>query len=394
MPYSIKELLSSRSREEIMATLDYFNALPSRQGRKEDLVRKLCSFLSKDPKIWLRQLMECDLRMLQKLCHAGPDNVIELIPADFPTVIEVLRFVEANKINGGDMLRVSIPAPFYELIAADIDQVISEKEQDGSFRIEHLILGAVNVFGVVPLRTFVENVVPDIPDFELLHSYARSIATHPIMRIYQEDYMGESYMVSPDVENFESIMKDRRKKFKSVRRYARIDKTIAEECGENSPFCAFGRSSAEGIALYKMLESLGYVGEELLYTAHLVWINSQYEPDQHNLEILLSPVTDAVQDIESYDQFVEYAQVILNYANAAPKWLLKGHSANETGLMRYEMPSGMYLELFDEDQAAEEAEQVMRIFDSVNKVRPVGPDDPCPCGSGLSYRFCHGRHVS
>ena len=394
MPYSIKELLSSRSREEILATLDYFNAVPRKQGRKEDLVKALSSFLCDDPKLWLNQLMECDLRMLQRLCNAGPGNPIEIIPADFPTVVEVLRFVDADKINGGELLRVSIPEPFYNLVSADIDDIITRKENDGSFKLEHLILGAVNVFGVVPLRTFVESVVPEVDDFEQLRVFAHSLASHPIMRIYQEDYLGESYMVSPDVENFQVLMKDRRKKYKTVRRYARIGASIAESCGENSPFCAFGRDTVQGMALFDMLEKLGYVGDELLYTAHLVWINSQYEPDQHNLEILLSPLTDAAQDIDSYEQFTEYAQIIIDYANSAPKWLLKGHSAEETGMMRYELPSGMFLELFDEDEAAKVAEDIMKVFDSVNKVRPVGPDDPCPCGSGLSYRFCHGRHFS
>jgi preprotein translocase subunit SecA len=27
-------------------------------------------------------------------------------------------------------------------------------------------------------------------------------------------------------------------------------------------------------------------------------------------------------------------------------------------------------------------------------VRHVAPDDPCPCGSGLKYKNCHGRHLS
>ena len=52
-------------------------------------------------------------------------------------------------------------------------------------------------------------------------------------------------------------------------------------------------------------------------------------------------------------------------------------------------------DLFEQDEEAlKEQEELMKFFDSVCKVRPVGPDDPCPCGSGLSYRFCHGRHFS
>lgn len=394
MQRSIKELLSLRSREEILATLDYFNALPRRQGGKDDLVKALTSYLSSDPKLWLGQLMECDLRMLQKLCHAGPDNSVDFIPADFPSVVEVLRFVDTGKGDRDDMLRLSLPPAFYELIANDIDAVIESKECDGSFKIERLMLGAINAYGVVPLRTFVDTICSDFNTVADLRNFGRAISGHPILRTYQEEYMGEAYMVSPDVEDIDLLMKERRQKYKSVRHYAKISAANAVACGENSPFCSYGRDSAEGKALFEMLESIGYIGDELIYTAHLVWINSQYTPSDHNLSLLLSPLTEAVEDLADYEQFVQFAHVILDYANSAPKWLLKGNSSNATGLMRYEMPEGAFIELFDENEAAEREEEVMRLFDSVNKVRPVHPDEPCPCGSGLSYRLCHGRHFS
>lgn len=394
MQITIKDLLSARTREEILATLDYFNALPRRQGRKEDLVKALIAYLSSDPKVWLSQLMECDLRLLKRLCDAGPDNSVDIIPADFPTVVEVLHFVDSSKSDREDMLRVSIPRAFYDLISKEIDSVISRKEEDGSFHLEHLILGAVNIYGVVPLRTFVDSIFTDFETIDEVRIFAGSVARNPMIRLFQDEYMGESYMISPDVENMDELMKKRKKYHKYSRRYAKSSLDMAISCGLDSPFCFFGRDTEEGKALLGMLEALGYVGEDLTYTAHLVWINSQYEPDMRNLELLLSPLTEAAADIVDYDQFVQYAQIILNYANSAPKWLLKGHSAKESGQMLYYLPENMFSELFDYSDALEGDEEVLRLFDSVNKVRPVAPDAPCPCGSGLSYRLCHGRHFS
>ena len=28
---------------------------------------------------------------------------------------------------------------------------------------------------------------------------------------------------------------------------------------------------------------------------------------------------------------------------------------------------------------------------TIKKDKKVGPNDPCPCGSGLKYKKCHGR---
>ena len=135
-------------------------------------------------------------------------------------------------------------------------------------------------------------------------------------------------------------------------------------------------------------------GESLLAAAHTVWLNAQYEPDSHNLELLLSPISDIADEIDTIERFKDYAARIIDYANSVPKWLLKGHTADETDLMVYSADDAYLEELYGAELSESENEEIMRFFDKVNKVRPVAPDDPCPCGSGLSYRFCHGRHYS
>lgn len=395
MLLSIEDIISARSIEEISATLDYFDALPRRYRRKRDLEKALCTYLSGDPRVWLDKLMEYDLKLLQKLCKAGPDSYVDVIPSDFPTVVEALHFVESSKSENDDMLRLTIPRAFYQLIVDEIDDVVARKERDGSFMLEHIILGAVNVYGAVPLRTFVDSIFMDFDNMDEMQGFAAAVAVHPALRIYQEEYRGESFMVSPEVEDFPGLMSDRRKLGKDVRRYAKISLEEIEHCGENTPFNFYGRDTEEGKALLKLFDYLGYEGDELIYSAHSAWLNAQFEPNENNLEILLSSVTAAAEDIEDYSQFREFAEVVINYANSVPKWLLKGQSANSTGLLRYELPPDAFAELFEEDEeAAREQEELMSFFDSVNKVRPVAPDDPCPCGSGISYRFCHGRHFS
>ena len=393
MRCSISDILNARSKEEIEATLDYFDALPMRHRRKQDLVKTLSSYLSA-PRVWLDKLMEPDLRLLQTLCKAGPENSVDIIPADYPSVVEVLRFVDTGAAESEDYQRVSIPHAFYDLIASDIDDIISRKERDGSFALEHLILGAVNIFGIVPLRTFVDCIFMDFDDLTSMREFAVNVARHPIMRLYQEEYRGEAYLVSPYIENFEELMATRRKDFKQIRKYAKIGHAEAEGCGLNSPFCSYGLDTAEGIALKDMLSAIGYEGESLLAAAHTVWLNAQYEPDSHNLELLLSPISDIADEIDTIERFKDYAARIIDYANSVPKWLLKGHTADETKLMVYSADDAYLEELYGAELSESENEEIMRFFDKVNKVRPVAPDDPCPCGSGLSYRFCHGRHYS
>lgn len=392
MTSSINDILKERTLEEIEATLDYFDAYPRFGRRRQDLVKALADLFTEQPVRWLDRLMEGDLRILQRLCAAGADVQVELIPTDYPMVIEVLHIADFSKADTPDLVNASISSVFYELIHKDIDAVIERKEKDGSFEIEHLALGAMNAFGVVPLSAFVDSVFSDFSDMDEARTFAANLASCPVFRMYQEQYKGVMYMVSPDVENLEELMRKRGKMYKGVRRYAGLEVPDLRAAGENSPFCFYGALTREGQDLLDMLEQTGYEGEELEYAAHSVWINAQYEPDEKNLDMLLSPITQRDAYVETYDEFVEFANIIIRYANSIPKWLLKGHSADQTGLMIYSLPEDYFRDEFEE--FLNYGEEMMQYFDKANRVRPVAPDDPCPCGSGLSYRFCHGKYVS
>ena len=394
MDKSLTDILMERPVEEIEAALDYFNAFPRHSRRKQDLVKALAVLFSEHPLDWLNALMEGDLRLLERLCDAGPDVPVDLIPSDYPMVTEVLHLADFDKSGDPDIVVASIPAALYSIVSKNIDAVIETKESNGDFDIERLTLGALHTYGVIPLSTFVDYVFARYDTIEEMQRFAASLTKCPVLRLYQEEYKGVTYMISPDVEDLEDLMRKRRKLYKSIRNYARLEADEYSRCGFNSPFCAFGEDRPEGKALRAMLYKVGYEDDELDYAMHSVWINSQYEPDDRNLDILLAPVTHRDADIETYEEFVECAQIIITYANTVPKWLLKGHSALQTGLMMYSLPDGYFQEEFEEYAGGEFSEELMKYFDNANRVRPVYPDDPCPCGSGLSYRLCHGKYVS
>ena len=391
---SLADILSERPLEELEAALDYFNAWPRRGHRKQDLVKALEALLSEHPAKWLEKLPEGDLRILSRLCDAGPEVPVDLIPSDYPMVVEVLHLADFDKSGDPDLVSASIPSALYGLIAKEIDGVIKSKESNGAIAIERLALGALHTYGVIPLATFVDYIFCQYDTVEQMRSFAASLTACPVIKLYQEEYKGVTYMVSPDVEDLEDLMRKRRKLYKSVRTYARLAQDNYISCGIGSPFCAYGDNLPQGKALRDMLYKVGYEGEELDFAMHSVWINAQYEPDERNLDILMAPITHRDADIETYEEFLECAGIILDYVNSVPKWLLKGHSAEETGLMLYSIPDGYFEEEFEEYASGEISEELMRYFDNANQVRPVYPDDPCPCGSGLSYRLCHGKYVS
>jgi len=391
METELTTFINSHTKEQILAILDFFGQRINRSMRKSELGKKLNSFLSDDPRCWLEMLLESDLKLLYRLCKAGAGVKMTLIRPDYRSVVEILHFVDVWDL-GEEEMEVSIGQPIYNLVSPHIDRVINVKESNGSFDIERMIFGCLNIYGVVPLKTFIDKIFeedfPDIDPFEL----TINVAISPLLKLYREEYKGEIYLISPFVENFEEILEMRRMTFREARRYAKMTKNSAIACGSFAPNCVWGLETEEGQKLIEMLESLGYSGDELEFQLHSVWVSSQYAIDEDATEVLFRPVTEKQEGISSFREFLDCIETVVNYSNSVPKWLLKGMSSNQSGMMKLAVRTEDLEEEYSGPLEVDNLPAELEQFCSLGMmVRPTNPFSPCPCGSGISYCNCHGR---
>ena len=156
----------------------------------------------------------------------------------------------------------------------------------------------------------------------------------------------------------------------------------AIEAGSGAPEFVFGLGSPEGKKLVEMLLNLGYSGNDLVLEEHDIWMNSQMVWGDDATEEIFGSVSDKQDEIDSFDEYNACMEVVAAYANSLPKWLLKGYSPNEDNRLKVVLQT-------EEDTALDMIlkNPYMGMF-----VRSALADEPCPCGSGLSYRLCHGRN--
>ena len=104
-----------------------------------------------------------------------------------------------------------------------------------------------------------------------------------------------------------------------------------------------------------------------------------------------------------------------DYADAVPKWCLNGFSAYEKGECMCdreawkeleEQPEGTPQHPEGEDEYPQWTMPEPTVTEGFGlqmlsgqlppgfAIPHVAPDDPCPCGSGLRYRLCHGKYLS
>lgn len=417
---NIASILSSFQKYELEDIGNLFGThFPSRM-KKSEMVAGLAYYLSACPSKWLNHLMERDLRLLKMLVEAGPDVQLNLDYPPYPTVLEAAGLVDFDD-SDGSFHRVLLRQEVYDIVAPFIDDAIAEGEKTGYFDIERVALGYLNLYGVLEFELFIDLMMEYYEqnfgsDFGPLTEYFKSSPLLKLCRCNDDGKMGDC-VCSPCVENPGELFSNR-SFYSGIDNYRQFAWTEAMKAGSDAPFFTYGLDTPEGEAMTDMLRSLGYDGSELLIEVHDIWMNSQLLNDDI-ADSVFDTVTQCGDKIGSLDRYNECLHIIADYVNSLPKWLLKGYSPEESGYLkvvlkfdpsvendpacgeapRWSMPrptiSDGYTDLIETDAALERLSAMMpEGFPFGMAIPHVAPDDPCPCGSGLKYRNCHGRRLN
>lgn len=376
--------LDSFPKVELEDIRHYFGADFPVRVRKSEFVDKLGAYIVEKPSEWLGKMLERDLRLLKRLVEAGPEVPLYLEYPDFPTVLETVKLLGSDNTDE-NFREVWIPKEMYDIVSPHIDRVLEAGESDGSFELERAALGYLNLYGVLTADEFFGKML-DYCDWAArwsVEEFTLRLSLSPVLKLCRFDIGGEPYLCAPSIFNPEAIVSGR-KEFPSVAGLRHFSPEEAIEAGKGSPDFVFGLGTEEGRRLVEMLDNLGYSGNDLVLEEHDIWMNSQMTGGDDATEAIFSCVTRMQDKIDSFEDYDACMEVVAAYANSLPKWLLQGYSANEVNCLKVILQS-------EEDpvRAMIRKNPLMGLY-----VPPAAPDEPCPCGCGLSYRFCHGRTLS
>ena len=138
-----------------------------------------------------------------------------------------------------------------------------------------------------------------------------------------------------------------------------------------------GKDSPAGKKLTAFMEKVGMGEEERNVIGTLVWLNAQESGTKGPLGAI--HLFDGL--LKGFDQVQEMMGVVQEYMNNVPKWIFKGYSSHEV-FEKYEKPNLQPL-----------PDKMPHAGFGMGLPR-VGRNDPCPCGSGLKYKNCHGKFNS
>ncbi len=381
---TIFKALESFPRAELEDIRQYFGADVPAKVLKREFVDRLGAYIIEKPARWLSRMLERDLRLLKRLVEAGPGVPLYLDYPDFPSVLETVKLLESDT-SDENFRAVWIPKDMYDIVAPHIDDVLNEGEESGLFEMEQAALGYLCLYGIMTVDEFFDRML-DYWEFSGKHSiesFTNMVYDSPVMKLCRVDFDGERYMSAPNIFDPEEILIGR-KEYSGIDSLRPFSPAEALEAGAGSPYFVYGLESKEGSRLVEMLSNLGYAGEDLVREEHDIWMNAQMSGKSDTTEAIFASVSRKQEDIESFDDYDECMEIVAAYANSLPKWLLKGYSSNEKNCLK------VVLQTEDDPlQAMIKKNPILGLF-----VPPAPLDAPCPCGSHLSYRNCHGKNKS
>lgn len=379
---TIFKALESFPRVELEDIRQYFGADVPTKVRKSEFVDRLGAYIIEKPAEWLGRMLERDLRLLKRLVDAGPGVPLYLDYPDFPSVLETIRLLGSDT-SDENFREVWIPKDFYDVVAPHIDNVLMEGQESGLFETEQAALGYLSLYGIMTTDEFFDCML-DYWEYSGRHSieyFTNMVYDSPVMKLCRVDHDGGRYLSAPNIFDPDEILTGR-KEYSGIESLRPFTPQDALKAGAGSPYFVYGLDSEEGRRLVEMLGNLGYKGEDLAREEHDIWMNAQMIGKTDTTEAIFASVTRKQDGIESFEDYDECMEIVAAYANTLPKWLLKGYSSNEVNSLK------VVLQTEDDPLLSMiRKNPLLGLF-----VPQTPPDAPCPCGSHLSYRHCHGKN--
>ena len=387
----------------------------SYRPRKKDMAEALGEYLHGKPRRWLNCLLERDLRLLKTLVAGGPEKVQFIELGHYHSLLEVSGLVEVTD-DEQRFQQVTLPKEVYDIVAPYVDEAIEKGEKSGRFEFERAALGFLNLYGRVDVQVFLDFIQEwcDAGYGPGLKRLLVQVQDSPLIKMCRfTDEYGD-YMLSPCVDNLPKLVEDRKSFGFEDEQLKKLPVEAAIEAGEGAPFFTLQLETPEGKALVDMLKRIGYEGSELTRIEHEIWLDAQAEEGG---DLIYDSVYAKDESIHSDAEFMRCLHIIADYANSIPLWRLCGYSAAEenlelfflpdefqnpvtadeaeAGAPSWKMPHPTVSEGYTQASEDQIPEDLLKLlpggFPFGMAVPPAAPDDPCPCGSGLRYKHCHGK---
>lgn len=347
--------------------------------KKADLVDALEDNFRKDPVSLLSELPVYDLLILSKLCGMRRDTCIlcEKYPDMLYSMIYNIVEWDISK-DDGNKIELWLTDDMYNLISPFVDKILKDVEKEKRYLIDYFFWGMLWVYGTPTTRDFI-NVLKKAfgndekdwgPIFIDLCNY------FPF-----EDMDIDGTFLNPVIMDYDYLQQQREIRGmdkQPVKEYS-LEEIIA--VGATGPYFHYGRDTKECKDAIAALRKCGFNFNDASARISRLYLDVQEVEEPLKTSEMMQR-TIGTPKLKSVDELNSVIQPIMEYMNSVPRWFLGGRSPKDIPVSREAKA-----QLASMAAAAEK-------MSSMTNFSGVGRNDPCPCGSGLKYKHCHGKYQS
>ena len=353
-------------------------------ARKAQLAEALAELFIEEPWNCLKRMPLYELRFLELLARQGEGEKLTLNRTTIPLASLTTGLTQINLSNDNPFtFDIWFVPGVRTILAPHISRAIRDIENSPRHEFEQFLWGTLALFGAITYSEF----------FELLgHHYKNDTEETWFFHFLHEDFPMLSrleyrnYLVHPCAD-IRELLKEREEKKFTKRVPKKFTKEDILDAGSVMPYSSVWHLHEEGRNLADALQSIGYEDDRMVYVMHEIWFDKQRHGQ--NAKAFNGLITRILEGgkVGRFEDVQKVADAIMRYSNAIPCWCFKGRSSDEMFKQDKQGPEKLA-------NAQAVVHQMANISRQASAFPKVGRNDPCPCGSGLKYKNCHGKNQS
>lgn len=377
-PLLFKKLFEENSVDNLHWMFEFLAMPLPKNTSKSSMIDVLASGIITHPVHYLKRFPEYEVRLLRDLSMLGPGGRINVLRKYFYPFLTAFHLVQLDEVDDS-ILEAYITPDIYRYIGNASRKAWASGELGGEHRYEYFVWGCMCLYGFLNIDELEKIVRTHFP--KEADNAIKYLAQNPLISTMRPD---NDNVCHPDAfELFEDLMGERAEAGYMTADPHDFKTEFIMEIGRTMPITVPYRFSVAGIKLLETFRSLDFTDEDSLYIMHDIWVSMQTIGEEEVRDL----IEEYLADDENFKDTVEedmnvLAEAVVRYCDVIPLWKLKGRSLKDIG------------KNLDPKKFSTDYITLGHPHPSLGHSKRVSPDDPCPCGSGLKYKNCHGKNLN
>lgn len=394
---TLLELYSISTKQELLRQAKNLDIKIKSTLRKTEIAEIIVHTILDTPTKILDRLPWSDLLRLQTMVHAEDHGALIhrlSMLLDTLCLIWITDSIPAEdeQYSGLEIIYPDVVAAFSPVI----DEYIVTHEKDGKYEREQLIIGLLNIYGVLTFQELEKLYVKYYPKESTLNLLEIVGGSYLLTRLSDAKF---AIFASPFLEDFESDLEDLAymnhfiiHKRKSIRQATFTKEEVLAAGISEFPMPPMVIDEK----IYAVFNKMKIDKEESDRWISYMWMATNQDNEVGDI---IKVFFDDLQDC-SREEVQSVLMELMDLINCFPRWILKGntpnkvHEKDERRKMQKQPPQLVMGPNMKEAGINISQNEFNDLWEknAVHITPKAGRNDPCPCGSGKKYKHCCGSN--